>query len=247
MSNEISPYQDNQGITVHPEQVPIPMQTAEALAHFRIAPFRFVLRADTDIGLSSYKGSAFRGAFGHALKRIVCMTKQPQCTSCMLLSRCLYPYIFETDRSDSDLSSNKSKDIPRPFVLVPPLTKQETYSIGEIFSCDLILIGKVIENLPYFICTMEAMGEQGLGKGHGRFHVEHAEFHILFSRLLDRIASLSEHHHGIPLDLDIKRLKHLSESVSIKTFNTFWQDWERYSNRQQTRMTLGGTVRNSDL
>ena len=39
--------------------------------HF--AQYRFILRAETTIQLSYYKGSALRGAFGGAFKRMVCL------------------------------------------------------------------------------------------------------------------------------------------------------------------------------
>ena len=42
---------------------------AMAIAHFRLAYYRFVLKATTDIQLPAYKGSSFRGGFGHALKQ----------------------------------------------------------------------------------------------------------------------------------------------------------------------------------
>jgi hypothetical protein len=43
------------------------------LSHFKFAQFQFVLTAVDCINLPAYKGSTFRGAFGHAFKKIVCV------------------------------------------------------------------------------------------------------------------------------------------------------------------------------
>jgi len=43
------------------------------LSHFRFAQFQFTLKALDCINLPTYKGSTFRGAFGHAFKKIVCV------------------------------------------------------------------------------------------------------------------------------------------------------------------------------
>jgi len=43
------------------------------LSHFRFAQFQFVLKAADCINLPTYKGSTFRGAFGHAFKKVVCV------------------------------------------------------------------------------------------------------------------------------------------------------------------------------
>ena len=43
---------------------------AEGLARFRVGRFRFALTATSPIVLPEYKGSAFHGAFGWALRRV---------------------------------------------------------------------------------------------------------------------------------------------------------------------------------
>ena len=64
--------------------------------HF--AQYRFILRAETTIQLSYYKGSALRGAFGQVFKRMVCL--QPpdhprECPVCPLRRECPYGTTFE--------------------------------------------------------------------------------------------------------------------------------------------------------
>ena len=67
------------------------------------------------------------------------------------------------------------------------------------------------------------------------------EFHVLFRNLLRRISLLSYFH--CRHRLDDREFKDLIEQAGhIKTVKRalYWHDWERWSNRQETRMKLGG-------
>ncbi|MCK5507293.1 MAG: CRISPR system precrRNA processing endoribonuclease RAMP protein Cas6, partial [Desulfobacterales bacterium] len=67
------------------------------------------------------------------------------------------------------------------------------------------------------------------------------EFHVFFRNLLRRISLLSYFHCGHRID--DKGFKDLIEQArKIKTVkrSLYWHDWERYSNRQETRMKRGG-------
>ncbi len=49
--------------------------------------YRFHCRFDAAAELPPYKGSTFRGVFGHALKRVVCALKRQECPACILRER----------------------------------------------------------------------------------------------------------------------------------------------------------------
>jgi CRISPR-associated endoribonuclease Cas6 len=68
------------------------------------------------------------------------------------------------------------------------------------------------------------------------------EFHILFRNLLRRISLLSYFHCEGELSLDFKGLIEKSREVKVKKTNLSWFDWERYSNRQETKMKMGGFI-----
>ena len=50
-----------------------------------LARYRFHWRVSAPIHLPAYAGSMLRGAFGHALRRLACMTRQADCAACPLL------------------------------------------------------------------------------------------------------------------------------------------------------------------
>lgn len=66
------------------------------------------------------------------------------------------------------------------------------------------------------------------------------EFHILIRNMLRRISLLSYFHCGEEMNLDFKSLIEKSYEVKVKKSNLRWFDWERYSNRQETKMMMGG-------
>lgn len=67
------------------------------------------------------------------------------------------------------------------------------------------------------------------------------EFHIFFRNLLRRISLLSYFHcnHRID-DSGFKDLIQRARDIKTAKRSLYWHDWERYSNRQETRMKLGG-------
>jgi hypothetical protein len=49
------------------------------VATLELAKYRLVIRPREPLLLPEYKGSAFRGGFGHALRRIVCPFDEGRC------------------------------------------------------------------------------------------------------------------------------------------------------------------------
>ncbi|HID96100.1 MAG TPA: CRISPR system precrRNA processing endoribonuclease RAMP protein Cas6 [Candidatus Latescibacteria bacterium] len=133
--------------------------------NFRVAKYRFELKALTQIELPRYKGSTFRGAFGGILRRICCSNRDVQdCRDCLLKVTCPYAYIFETRQPPEEIRIKRLRDMPRPFVLEPPLGPRDTLDKDEVFSFGLILIGRAIDLLPYFLVTFKELGVVGIGR-----------------------------------------------------------------------------------
>jgi len=67
------------------------------------------------------------------------------------------------------------------------------------------------------------------------------EFHVFFRNLLRRISLLSYFHCGYRIDdSGFKDLIEQSRKIKTAKQSLYWHDWERYSNRQKTRMKMGG-------
>jgi hypothetical protein len=267
--------------------------------------YTFTCRFNEPAILPDYKGSTFRGAFGLALKKVVCALKKQECEQCVLRRRCLYTRVFETQLALETPEGLRGNAPPHPFVIQPPETGKQAFSAGELLDCNLVLLGAVNESLPYFIYAFEQIGKIGLGKkvngrragfelqavrqgdreiyshedqtirtnGAGpllnvregergtdavmrvkvtletplrlkfnnRFNVD-LPFHVLTRALIRRISSLFICYVGAEPELDYKGLLGRAEVVKTIESGLRWHNWDRYSNRQQQKMPLGGMV-----
>lgn len=145
------------------------------LEHWRSAHYVCKMEAQEHTRLPAYKGSTLRGGFGYAFKQSVCTFERPleqNCATCVLCASCPYPYVFETLAADSGQRIfEEIKEAPRPFVLEPPLDFRTDYVPGDILEFGLVLVGRGLDYLPFFVAVFERLGQMGLGMGRGRFRL----------------------------------------------------------------------------
>lgn len=142
--------------------------------NFKVARYEFVIEARGPLFLPPYKGSTFRGGFGTAFKNVSCSDRRNECRKCLLRHACPYAYIFETAPPEGSEALTKFEQVPHPFVLEPPLTQKQEFAPGDEFTLGLVLIGRGIEFLPYFIVAFQEFGKTGIGRGRGRFNLARA-------------------------------------------------------------------------
>ena len=271
----------------------------------RYGKYTFSCELDAPAILPEYKGSTFRGAFGTALKKVVCALRRQDCGACPLRRRCLYTRVFETPVAQAPPEGLRMTAPPHPFVLEAPATLERTFAAGERLDCNLLLFGPVNEGLPYFVYAFQQAGRIGIGKKiNGRrpgfqLHKVSADsrviysggdewvsmndpegvlclseggvppetdlrvtvtletplrlkfqnrikadlpFHVLIRAMLRRVSTLFACHAGAEPELDYKGLLERAAEVRTTENNLRWYAWERYSNRQQQRMPLGGMI-----
>lgn len=137
----------------------------------------FILRTLEPIRLPPYKGSTFRGGFGNAFKRVVCVFRNKECRDCPIIKECSYAYIFETPAPEVSgvFNMEKYETIPHPFIIEPPEETRTDYETGSEISFGLVLIGKAIDYLSYFIMAFEYLGQIGIGQGRGKYKLVRVE------------------------------------------------------------------------
>ncbi|SDN98346.1 CRISPR-associated endoribonuclease Cas6 [Desulfonauticus submarinus] len=141
----------------------------EFIRKINFLPLNVKIQAQEEFLLPVYKGGTFRGGFGYTFKRAVCALKSvSDCKGCILSSSCVYAYIFETLRPEDTKIMRRYEHVPHPFVLCPPLERKRLYQKGDILEFGLVLIGKAIEFLPYFIIVFQALASEGLGADKGK-------------------------------------------------------------------------------
>lgn len=142
-------------------------------ATLEIARFRFTLCIREAVYLPLFKGSALRGGLGHALRRIACSQgTSGNCDHCKQSDECVYGYLFCTSPPGGAQVLRNQTEVARPYVIEPPLTRQAQFIVGDWLSFDIILVGRGITYLPYFIVAVQGFGRAGLGRTRGRFTLE---------------------------------------------------------------------------
>ena len=271
-----------------------------------IARYRFRFRALTSIQFPAYAGSTWRGAFGHALRRTVCITREPECTHCLLWRSCVYSQVFETPAGHEPLLE-KIPNAPHPYIMQPLATSGRQYAPGETFELHLTLLGAAIAHLPYLIHALQQVGERGIGKGDGRYGLEEVQqetlagsdvwqtvftpegglqafagsvplvpplpervrvvlqtpfrvlqegtpvrsgrfsFQLFMNTLMRRVSLLHAYHAGVALEADFKALSQQTATIALQNAALHWHEWSRYSNRQHSKVQMGGLVGSFEL
>jgi CRISPR-associated endoribonuclease Cas6 len=137
--------------------------------------FTFSLEVRDVLILPSYKGSTLRGGFGNVFRKIVCALKKTDCADCILKEKCVYSYVFETPPPSGAKIMRKYTAAPHPFVIEPPQEKRRGYTPGNEIKFGLILIGRAVDYLPYFIYTFDELGKIGIGKAKGKFELKNVD------------------------------------------------------------------------
>lgn len=136
------------------------------LETFPLARYRFEFRVTRPIRLPDYAGSMLRGAFGHALRQLACMTKQKECAGCTLIGACPYPAIFAPQPPITH-ALQKFSQIPVPYIIEPPAWGAKELQAGATLYFHMVLIGRSLKELPLVILAWRRALARGLGASEG--------------------------------------------------------------------------------
>ena len=265
--------------------------------------YRFTCTLHDNALLPPFRGSTFRGAFGVALKNVVCALRRNSCDGCLLVGRCIYARTFEIQPHSNESDRSRVVSPPHPYIIRSPFAEATRMSAGDQFSFDLILFGEANEWLPYYICAFDAMEATGIGKKidrhRSRFSITSVSsddvtvytaihktirpgtwshdvpspteapegdgtlvvnfitplrlkndnrfssllsFELLQRAVLRRVSALHTAFGSGDPPLDYRGLVTAAKKVEILSSTLQWQDWRRWSNRQDDEMSLGGLI-----
>lgn len=136
-----------------------------------ITQLKFTLLPTEKIILPPHPGSTFRGAFGHALKKLTCIQKNIDCQHCSNSKMCAYsqlfnPFLTEEEKAET---SNRFQNKPRPFVFNIHFRGKEKFLPGEKIKFNLIVFGKADKYIPYIIESWRMLENEGIGSNRGQF------------------------------------------------------------------------------
>ena len=94
-----------------------------------ITRLTLTIHQQDDLRLPEHAGSMLRGAFGMALKKLACITRQKDCTTCPLYRSCAYTQIFETPAPVSD--NPLTRQTANAYVIQVPEMGSRLIEAGE--------------------------------------------------------------------------------------------------------------------
>lgn len=275
------------------------MQKAGQLpGEFPVQRFRLRFEAEKPYFVGGYRGSAWRGLFGHALKNLVCITRERECKPCLVRASCVYPYVFETEALGAEGGPKSVEQAPHPYVLAPEAEWGAREVRGE--TVEVTLVGQGTAQWAYVLHALRQGAERGIGVERvalrlvsaeqetaeggwrrsmsgegvllagkpwtprapampGRVRVrlvtpvrvrreqdlvepERMGFDEFVAAVLRRLALLSRFHTGEAWRLDHAGLREAARGARVLRQELQWQDWARYSSRQQKKVPMGGVV-----
>lgn len=104
-----------------------------------------------------FPGNAWRGAFGHQLRKLGCLTGAAQCKNCRVLDRCAYAYVFDTPVPPGAAKMRRYTQAPHPYVI----REERSEPFLHLY---LTLVGHGNAYLPLVILaiTQAAMAPRGI-------------------------------------------------------------------------------------
>lgn len=142
-----------------------------------LARYHLQFTLEDSLQLPQHMGSLWHSVLGRALRKLACITRNPECKDCLFLHQCDYPYLFNrVPPQDSDIM-RKYTTIPVPHVLRPIATNHTQLHPNDTLSLELILMGNANNKLPILIGAFHTLGQWGLGKTRSRLHLQQVTQH----------------------------------------------------------------------
>jgi len=135
-----------------------------------IGQYQLCLTALEPIQFADYSGSAWRGIFGHSLKKIACVTRNTECPDCMLYRSCVYSYLFETPPPLNSAKLSRYPAAPHPYLLIP--AAKTRLQKGEECRLGLTLFGHGNRHLAYVIHALKQAVDKGIGRESQRLQLD---------------------------------------------------------------------------
>lgn len=223
------------------------------------------LAAEHGCVLPLYKFSTIRGCLGHGLRKVICIKSKSECSDCSVIKHCPYVLMFDNTITQSEFlpfvsySANTSKSFIEGDELDVRLTllgSAAKYASYAVLALQEVCAGGIGAERAKFKVTDEPVLElkeltfREHAAGVYRIHILSPLRAKQGSRLaksvsLEKIISLAKHRIEMLYSFSKESIpEDFPDNFSFQEISceTRWIDIERYSNRQSTKMSLGGFV-----
>lgn len=144
------------------------------MSAFEVGLYRFRWVSEAGGRLPRFLGPTLRGGLGHVLRRLVCVTRLPDCAGCLLRFRCAYPVLFQPFAPRGASAGGRYERMPVPFVLRVPFGAdwKPVLRTGEAVEFEMVLVGRANYDLPYYVLALADLGRAGVGPTRHRLRLE---------------------------------------------------------------------------
>jgi hypothetical protein len=140
----------------------------EILEKLPVTTLIFQFQADYPLNLEEIPGDRWRGLFGMGLHDLACVTRETDCTRCMLYRSCVYSYFMHTPPPQGTRIMTRYNTVPHPYMVLPPQTSPQGDDSGDQpsrhFEIPMRLLGKAPNQLPYLIQGWSKAVGKGIGQ-----------------------------------------------------------------------------------
>jgi len=141
---------------------------------FEVGRYRFRWVSESGGPLPAFLGPSLRGGLGHVLRRLVCVTRLPDCGGCLLRYRCAYPVLFQPYAPTGVDQGGRYGRMPVPFVLRVPFGRSSPARLepGQPLEFEMVLLGRANADLPYYLLALADLGRAGFGPTRHKLRLE---------------------------------------------------------------------------
>jgi hypothetical protein len=128
---------------------------------FQFSKLEIDLVLESNSAPGGFWGSRLRGGYGRVLKEGLCDHKEiPDCRDCPRFRECDYPRLFEPVRTRAesvaaDAPLKHKINLPRAFVIDPPLVQANQYRRGDVVTFGFVSIGPMCQSIAYPVLAFE--------------------------------------------------------------------------------------------
>ncbi len=149
--------------------------TATVLPHFNALKLEIRTRwRRPNVIPGPFLANILRGALGITLRKLVCPEgwHDHACPPCPLYASCAYGQVFVPTPPEDATALRLQQDLPRPFIIEPPGLDPDDRVTPDGLTFRLMLFGRAMNELPYFISTLDRLGHDGMGRDRVPFDLE---------------------------------------------------------------------------
>ena len=188
------------------------------MCNLTISRYRIKFKANQNIQLPEYAGSSLRGAFGHALKNIACLTaglNKGHC-KCQPVESCLYRRIFDPAKQKLILQ-DRLQDVAPPFVIEAHSLSTKVLAGQEAYFY-MTLVGDFAHNQQMMI---QMAWQRALAVGIGSYHnTGQAQSQLISFELCDRPQLNWQTSENLRVQfLSHARIQHHGEILTVENFD----------------------------